>query len=40
MLFLLLPALVIAGVMLAFPHHVLEERWVAALGRDREGSMQ
>jgi len=40
MLFLLLPALVIAGVMLAFPHHVLEERWMAAWTSEREGGIQ
>jgi hypothetical protein len=37
MLFLLLPALVIAGFMLAFPQNALEERWLAALAREREG---
>ena len=40
MLFLLLPALVIAGFMLAFPQHALEERWMTALGREREGGSQ
>jgi hypothetical protein len=40
MLFLLLPALVIAGFMLAFPQHALEERWLTALGREREGGAQ
>jgi len=40
MLFLVLPALVIAGLMLAFPHHALEERWLAALGSEREGGHQ
>jgi hypothetical protein len=40
MFFLLLPALVIAGLMLAFPHHILEERWVAAWSREREGGIQ
>ncbi len=38
--FLLLPALVIAGVMLAFPTPALEERFVAALAREREGGNQ
>jgi len=40
MLFLLLPAVVIAGLMLAFPHHALEERWIAMWVREREGGIQ
>ena len=40
MFFLLMPALVIAGLMLAFPHHVLEERWLAVWAREREGGTQ
>ncbi len=35
--FLLLPAVVIAALMLAFPHPVLEERFMAALARERDG---
>jgi hypothetical protein len=38
--FLLLPAVVIAGLMLAFPAPVLEERLLEALGREREGGNQ
>jgi hypothetical protein len=38
--FLLLPAVVIAVVMLAFPNAVLEERFMAALAREREGGDQ
>jgi hypothetical protein len=37
--FLLLPALIIAGLMLAFPHPFVEERWVAAW-TEREGGTQ
>jgi hypothetical protein len=38
--FLLLPALVIAGLMLAFPGPVLEGKFMAALAREREGGNQ
>lgn len=38
--FLLLPAVVIAVVMLAFPNAVLEERLIAGLAREREGGDQ
>jgi hypothetical protein len=38
--FLLLPAVVIAGLMLAFPGPVLSERFMAALAREREGGNQ
>jgi len=37
LLFLLLPAVVIAGLMLAFPHPVLDERFTATWAREREG---
>jgi hypothetical protein len=37
MVFLVLPAIVIAGLMLAFPHPVVENPWIAALVREREG---
>ncbi len=37
MFFLLLPALVIAGLMLAFPHPVVESPLLVALAREREG---
>jgi hypothetical protein len=40
LLFLLLPAVVIAALMLAFPAPVLEERFMAALAREREGGDQ
>jgi len=40
MLFLLLPAVVMAGVMLAFPHHALEHSRVAAWLGEREGGTQ
>ena len=40
LLFLLLPAVVIAALMLAFPAPVLEERFMAALGRERDGGDQ
>lgn len=40
MFFLLLPAVVIAGLMLAFPQHVLEERWKAAWTSEHEGGTQ
>ena len=36
--FLAFPALVIAGVMLAFPHSVVEERWVSAWTEHEGGS--
>jgi hypothetical protein len=39
MLALLLPAIVIAGLMLAFPHPV-ENHFMAALAREREGDNQ
>jgi ABC-type multidrug transport system fused ATPase/permease subunit len=37
MLFLVLPAIVIAGLMLAFPHPPVEGPLMAALAREREG---
>jgi predicted anti-sigma-YlaC factor YlaD len=37
MVFLLLPALVIAGLMLAFPHPIVEGRWISAWTGEREG---
>lgn len=40
MLFLLLPGLIIAGLMLALPDHTLEERWTAALAQERKGGIQ
>jgi hypothetical protein len=40
MFFLLLPAVVTAGLMLAFPQHVLEERWQAAWTSERKGGSQ
>lgn len=40
LLFLLLPAVVIAAVMLAFPHAGFEGRFMAALAREREGGNQ
>lgn len=40
MFFLLLPALIIAGLMLAFPQHIVQERWLAAWTGDREGGAQ
>ncbi len=40
LLFLLLPALVIAVLMLAFPGPALEEKFMAALAREREGGNQ
>lgn len=40
LLFLLLPAVVIAVVMLAFPAPVLEERFRVALARERDGGDQ
>ncbi len=40
LLFLLLPAVVIAALMLAFPAPVLEERFMAALARERDGGDQ
>jgi anti-sigma factor RsiW len=38
--FLLLPAVVIAALMLAFPHAGFESRGMAALAREREGGNQ
>lgn len=40
LLFLLLPAVVIAVLMLAFPAPVLEQRFMAALARERDGGDQ
>ena len=40
MLALVLPALVIAGLMLAFPHPVLEERFLTAWAGERGGDKQ
>ena len=40
LLFLVLPAIVVAGLMLAFPHPVLEESFMARLAREREGGNQ
>jgi hypothetical protein len=40
MFFLVLPALVIAGLMLAFPHPIMEERWMSAWMGEREGGSQ
>jgi len=40
MVFLVLPAVVIAVLMLAFPHPVAEGPWRAALAREREGRNQ
>jgi len=40
MLFLLLPAVVIAGLMLALPHATTEEWWSAALRGERDGGVQ
>jgi hypothetical protein len=40
LLFLLLPAVVIAVLMLAFPAPVLEEKFIAALARERDGGDQ
>ncbi len=37
--FLVLPALIIAGLMLAFPHSIVEEQWMAAW-TEREGGTQ
>jgi anti-sigma factor RsiW len=39
-LFLLLPAVVIAALMLAFPQPIFESRFMAALSREREGDNQ
>ena len=39
-LFLLLPAVVIAALMLAFPQPVFESRFMVALAREREGDTQ
>ena len=38
MVFLVLPAIVIAVLMLAFPHHPIEGPLMAALAREREGA--
>ena len=40
LVFLLLPAVVIAGLMLAFPNSVYESRLMAGLAREREGGNQ
>ena len=40
MVFLVLPAVVIAVVMLAFPHPVMEGPLISALAREREGHKQ
>ena len=40
MVFLLLPALIIAGLMLAFPHSVSQERWVMARMGEHKGGTQ
>src|SRR5271165_5312442 len=40
MVFLVLPAIVIAVLMLAFPHHPIEGPLMAALARKREGANQ
>jgi len=40
MLFLLLPAIVIAGLMLAIPHATVEQWWTAAMGSERDGGVQ
>lgn len=40
MVFLLLPALIIAGVMLAFPHSIAQERWVMAWMGEHKGGTQ
>ncbi len=40
LLFLILPAVMIAVVMLAFPSPLLEERFMAALASEREGGDQ
>jgi hypothetical protein len=37
--FLVLPALIIAGLMLAFPHPIVEEQWMAAW-TERKGGTQ
>ncbi len=37
MVFLVLPAIVIAGLMLALPHAPMEGQLMAALAREREG---
>jgi hypothetical protein len=37
--FLVLPALIIAGLMLAFPHPIVEEHWMAAW-TERKGGTQ
>ena len=39
LVFLVLPAVLIAGLMLAFPHPILEERWRTAW-TEREGGIQ
>ena len=38
--FLILPALMIAVLMIAFPRPLLEERFMAGLAREREGGQQ
>jgi len=38
MVFLVLPAIVIAGLMLALPHASMEGQFMAALAREREGA--
>lgn len=40
LLFLVLPAIVIAGLLLAFPHPVFEGALMVALAREREGGNQ
>jgi len=40
LLFLLLPAIVIAGLMLAFPHPIFEGSLMRALAREHEGEKQ
>ena len=37
LLFLLLPAIVIAGLLLAFPHPIFEGSLMLALAREHEG---
>ena len=37
LLFLLLPAIVIAGLLLAFPHPIFEGSLMLALAREQEG---
>lgn len=40
MVFLLLPALIIAGLMLAFPHPIAQERWAMAWMGEHKGGTQ